>query len=302
MLNLNLNILGASNKPIVPIQPAPEPTTTTTTTSTTTTSTTTTSTTTTTTTIGGGIVTDQIVLWLDAALTASYPGTDPEVTDTWYDLSGNDNDAVWRDIQGAYTASNGAYFNLTTGSQYATIQPDTSLNVFDGDYTIDMWYSIDALGSASQYQDICGLFVKPLPNIAGTANPGIAVSVNRASENLAPNTTKFSLTQNTSGSLSDLGGGFVTVGQFVNLQIVRSGTTTTAYTNLTASLSTTNSPVINMNDTGGDIVLARLEQAVGRPSAGYELAPGKMGFVAVYNKALSEAEREQNHNYIGQRY
>ena len=37
MLNLNLNILGASNKPIVPIQPAPSPTTTTTTTSTTTT-------------------------------------------------------------------------------------------------------------------------------------------------------------------------------------------------------------------------------------------------------------------------
>jgi hypothetical protein len=47
MLNLNLNILGASNKPIVPIQPAPDPTTTTTTTSTTTTTTTTTSTTTT---------------------------------------------------------------------------------------------------------------------------------------------------------------------------------------------------------------------------------------------------------------
>jgi hypothetical protein len=39
MLNLNLNILGASNKPIVPIQPAPQPTTTTTTTSTTSTTT-----------------------------------------------------------------------------------------------------------------------------------------------------------------------------------------------------------------------------------------------------------------------
>jgi hypothetical protein len=44
MLNLNLNILGASNKPIVPIQAAPEPTTTTTTTTTTSTTTTTTTT------------------------------------------------------------------------------------------------------------------------------------------------------------------------------------------------------------------------------------------------------------------
>ena len=42
MLNLNLNILGASNKPIVPISPAPEPTTTTTTTTSTTTTSTTT--------------------------------------------------------------------------------------------------------------------------------------------------------------------------------------------------------------------------------------------------------------------
>jgi hypothetical protein len=42
MLNLNLNILGASNKPIVPIQPDPTTTTTTSTTTTTTTSTTTT--------------------------------------------------------------------------------------------------------------------------------------------------------------------------------------------------------------------------------------------------------------------
>jgi hypothetical protein len=42
MLNLNLNILGASNKPIVPIAPAPAPTTTTTTSTTTTTTTTTT--------------------------------------------------------------------------------------------------------------------------------------------------------------------------------------------------------------------------------------------------------------------
>ena len=40
MLNLNLNILGASNKPIVPIQPAPTPTTTTTSTTTSTSTTT----------------------------------------------------------------------------------------------------------------------------------------------------------------------------------------------------------------------------------------------------------------------
>ena len=76
MLNLNLNILGASNKPIVPIQP--DPTTTTTTTSTTTS-------TTTTTTPGKYIPPAGLVQYLDATLVSSYPGSGS----IWFDLSGN---------------------------------------------------------------------------------------------------------------------------------------------------------------------------------------------------------------------
>jgi hypothetical protein len=81
MLNLNLNILGASNKPIVPIQPAPEPPTTTTTT--TTTSTTTTSTTTTAS--PKFIPSNGLVQYLDATVVSSYPGSGS----IWYDISGN---------------------------------------------------------------------------------------------------------------------------------------------------------------------------------------------------------------------
>ena len=76
MLNLNLNILGASNKPIVAIQPDP---TTTTTTSTTTTSTTTT------TAAGKYIPSVGLVQYLDATLVSSYPGSGS----VWFDLSGN---------------------------------------------------------------------------------------------------------------------------------------------------------------------------------------------------------------------
>lgn len=83
MLNLNLNILGAANKSIVPIAPAPEPTTTTTTTSTTTT---TTSTTTTTTTIGPKVIpTNGLIQYLDATELTSYPGSGS----VWFDISGN---------------------------------------------------------------------------------------------------------------------------------------------------------------------------------------------------------------------
>ena len=78
MLNLNLNILGASNRPIVPIQPAPAPTTTTTTSTTSTT---------TTTTAGKYIPTTGLIQYLDATLTASYDGSGT----TWFDLSGGGN-------------------------------------------------------------------------------------------------------------------------------------------------------------------------------------------------------------------
>ena len=94
MLNLNLNILGASNRPIVQIQPAPAPTTTTTTTTTSTT---------TTTAAGKYIPTSGLVQYLDATLTASYNGTGT----TWFDLSGNSYNA---------TASFGASFPTWDGT------------------------------------------------------------------------------------------------------------------------------------------------------------------------------------------
>lgn len=93
MLNLNLNILGASNKPIVPIQPDP-----------TTTTTTTTSTTTTTTISGSKIIpSGGLVQYLDATLVSSYPGSGS----VWFDLSGNSYNA---------TASFGSVFPTWDGA------------------------------------------------------------------------------------------------------------------------------------------------------------------------------------------
>jgi hypothetical protein len=88
MLNLNLNILGASNKPIVPIQPDP-----------------TTTTTTTTTTISGSkiIPSGGLVQYLDATIVSSYPGSGS----VWFDLSGNSYNA---------TASFGSVFPTWDGA------------------------------------------------------------------------------------------------------------------------------------------------------------------------------------------
>jgi hypothetical protein len=280
MLNFNLNILGASNKPIVPIGASPEPTTTTTTT-------------TSTTTAAGYIVFDGMVLGLDAANTGSYPGSGS----VWFDISGNANNATWVNLSGAYTSSNGGYFNLTTASQYASVAHNSTLNVFNGDYTLDMWYSVDNVGSASRFEDLSGIFAKPWPDVAGTANPGIQTSVVRSNNDV--NNTKMSFAQNTTSSLSALDGGWIQLGEFVNVQIVRSGTTTTFYTNLTSSLSISNTPVKNMNSTGSIVITKGESRTLHK---GYSLAPGKIGFVALYSGSLNTAQLEQNHNYLASRY
>ena len=125
MLNLNLNILGASNKPIVPIQPDP---TTTTTTTTTTTSTTTTSTTTTT--AGGKFIPPSgLVQYLDATLVSSYPGSGS----VWFDLSGNSYNATasFGSIFPTWDAGNTEFeFNGTNNALAATIPSITEFSAF----------------------------------------------------------------------------------------------------------------------------------------------------------------------------
>ena len=85
------------------------------------------------------IVTDGLVLALDAGNTKSYPGTGT----TWYDKSGYSNNG---------TLINGPTFN--TGSlgsivfdgvdDYASISGNTTINI-PGDYTIEVWVNTDTI-------------------------------------------------------------------------------------------------------------------------------------------------------------
>ena len=88
------------------------------------------------------IVTDGLVLALDAGNTKSYPGTGT----TWYDKSGYSNNG---------TLINGPTFN--TGSlgsivfdgvdDYASISGNTTINI-PGDYTIEVWVNTDTISTS----------------------------------------------------------------------------------------------------------------------------------------------------------
>jgi hypothetical protein len=151
MLNLNLNILGASNKPIVSIAPAPEPTTTTTTT---TTSTTSTSTTSTTTTSGPASFRNDP---LSASLLFATPGN--EFSTLGMSLSYSDVHADIAGVGSNYAVNTGSFADATytnfAGNGYTTSTRTSSTSSFynqnnsdfqftNQNFTIETWINFGA--------------------------------------------------------------------------------------------------------------------------------------------------------------
>lgn len=84
------------------------------------------------------IVTNGLVLCLDAGNTRSYPGSGT----TWTDLSGNGRNAT---VVGSPTFTNG-YFDATSDSNYFTL---ASYSHGTSDFTYSMWMTIDTVDSLS---------------------------------------------------------------------------------------------------------------------------------------------------------
>jgi len=84
----------------------------------------------------GGIVTNGLVLDLDAAKKDSYPGTGT----AWNDISGNRNNGTLTNGP-TFNSANGGYINFDGTNDYVTLGSSvpTTLRIGDGDFTIDFW-------------------------------------------------------------------------------------------------------------------------------------------------------------------
>ena len=82
------------------------------------------------------IVTDGLVLALDAGNTKSYPGSGT----TWTDLTGNGYNATIRGTN-RFSSTNGGIFDFGVNSQIADWieMPRTALNTLGGSYTLETW-------------------------------------------------------------------------------------------------------------------------------------------------------------------
>ena len=98
---------------------------------------------------GPNIVTDKLVLYLDAANTQSYSGSGT----TWTDLSSKGNNATLVNTP-TFSSNNKGYFDFNGSNEAAQIadSEDFTFGSADNDFTLDFWGYMDALpGSGSEY-------------------------------------------------------------------------------------------------------------------------------------------------------
>jgi hypothetical protein len=226
-----------------------------------------------------GIVTDGLVLNLDAGFVGSYPTTG----NNWYDISGNTNNG---------TLTNGPTFNSANSGSIA----------FDGvdDYATAN-YPSSFLGNPSF--SIGGWFKR-----SGTWNSGATWGIGNAGSNI--NTYNWSY-DNTIGI--DLYGN-TTFNTFQTYSLTEWKYIIWTYN---GSTFTTSNVIIYINGvayTGNDLTVIRSSGAtpnivgsslaLGRVSAGASQYYGKpvIGSFQMYNRVLSQAEITQNYNAQKARY
>ena len=106
------------------------------------------------------IVTDGLVLYLDAANSRSYPGTGT----AWFDLTGRGNNAVLTNgpvfSSGGSTSegAGGKYFLFDGGNDYASIDDSADCSFGTGDFAIDWWMALNSTSQTS-YAGYIGTFV-----------------------------------------------------------------------------------------------------------------------------------------------
>ncbi|MBU6240055.1 MAG: cadherin domain-containing protein, partial [Planctomycetes bacterium] len=211
-----------------------------------------------------GIVTNGLLLRLDASNTASYPGTGT----IWTDLSGNGNHATLVNGVG-YDPSNGGSLVFDGINDYATtgktIVPNSTSS-----YTVSAWYNRDRNNVG--YEELLSQWT--YATWLNGENP-FFFGFNSSNVRFTSNWHSFPVS------------GAGTTGQW--MQMVGVYTPTNASLYLNGNLVATSGTGFSYSGTGEFIIGRQGELPM-------EYFGGKLAGVAVYNRALNDAEINQNYS------
>lgn len=221
------------------------------------------------------VVTTGLTLYLSASQSSSYPGSGS----TWYDLSGNSNNATLYNGP-TYDGSSLVFSGAGTAPALGTVGSVQYGQVpngvyFNGDFTINTWVKISAYNNWQRIIDFgqgAGVNSVLLSSTYGTTGyPGFYVSGSQFQS-----TTQLSY--NT----------------WYNVSATMSGTTGTIYVNGAAAGSQTMSVAQNVT---------RQYCFIGRSEwAGDGMFQGNIGVIMIYNRALSGTEIATNFNQLRGQY
>jgi hypothetical protein len=213
------------------------------------------------------IVTEGMVLCLDAGNRESYPGSGA----SWTDLSGNGNSATLNNSP-SYSSNNLGYLTFNGSTQY-TAGTTTSAS----SWSISIWYNASNISSQLAYYPF---------GVGGAAGLGFG-GTNDANSN---GRWYFFDGTNAATVANGLSVAPVVINTWYHLTVTKTGTTYNTYTN--GSFSTTASAA-NLSISSYNI---------GRRVDGFWYVEGSVGGASIYNRVLTAAEVSQNFNATRGRY
>ncbi len=219
----------------------------------------------------GGIVTNGLVLDLDAAKVASYPGTGT----AWYDISGNNNNGTL--INGPTFSGIGKQASIVFDGVDDNVQisNSTSTNIIGSGITVSVWVKFSNVGN---YKTI---FVKDNPT---SNSSGYQVYISNTER------SRWGIT--TSNGFNYMFGTVLSTNTWYNILGKYDGTTNYLYEN--GVLVNSQSCVGNIVDSSNfSIYMGRYRNE--------ELA-GNISIAQIYNRSLSASEVTQNYNALRGRY
>jgi len=157
----------------------------------------------------GSIVTDNLVLWLDAGNVASYPGSGT----VWTDISPSAFSCTL--INGVtYGSGNGGYLNFNGMDTYGSVPNNNAFDFATGDFTVEAWVWVNSRSDTYQ-------------QLAGTHNGGVGQGWYNTVVNAASNEDQsIGYSSETNGGL-----GVMPIGVWVHVVCSRNSSQTTFYRN-----------------------------------------------------------------------
>jgi hypothetical protein len=229
------------------------------------------------------IITDGLVLALDAANPKSYPGSGT----VWKDLSGNGNNGTL--INGpTFDSDNGGSIVFDGVDDYVNVNTSTNFfETYDSSVTYEVW---SYTPSTSQWHD---------SGIGGSGTNIVSRGTYAGYNGLGRLSTNNVVAAYYRGSTSGVASASTTIGRDMWYHLVSIWTGIRAELYVDGVLRATNGTSLVGNPNSGVVSIAR-QRALGGNNGGWY--DGLLSGVKTYNRALTAQEIQQNYNATKGRY